>query len=476
MALPYPEGECFFKRSALKSEKSGRFDAEDPAHFYSTMIIEMVWNKEAHHGSKEANSPHGHPHNRSGYQIFPSRRVQHELCTSGARFKARERGGSAEAWFMFVPMPTREEEWVWMDRLTCVRAIYIPAAYHAGPKYQDLCTYIHFASAGSVTKETRTIRCNKTWGVDVDDTTALGINPARLITALSIPRGSRKVDALSSKAVVLTDSEDIPNATLEMEFDDNCMADWAVVVSKNQGLRIKWEEGDMSSHWFVEYFRNAIGFAIGYVPLVGPFLAIGWNVATAAIIYDSEGFMNELRGQVPSYRLLEGLFNEIKAIAAEAKPMLADSALSRKPVKEPDSVVFDTETLAEAQKVVAAKAEAEIDNGADEKEQSVFHTLGPSLVLQLAFVNRVALLSLLQEPPEPEPFAQYAHTHGSESCMSELPFGDTDELANLLARLSKKRKVHFPEDMKLTDMPKNKYGGDEYYMKSKEEQFIEEKK
>jgi hypothetical protein len=112
MAMPYREGEAFFKRSALKSQSDGGFNAEDPAHFYSTMLVEMVWNVPVHHGSKNARadtSPKGHPHARSNYQIvygsgwgtaygnwswcpftygnwrFPKRRVQCELCTSGNR-------------------------------------------------------------------------------------------------------------------------------------------------------------------------------------------------------------------------------------------------------------------------------------------------------------------------------------------------------------------------------------------------------
>ncbi|KAL2786466.1 hypothetical protein BJX66DRAFT_342150 [Aspergillus keveii] len=96
MAMPYPEGEAFFKRSVLKSRSDGRFNAEDPAHFYSTRLVEM-----------------GHPHARSNYQIvygsglgtaygnwswcpftygnwrFPKRRVQCELCTSGNRCPMR---------------------------------------------------------------------------------------------------------------------------------------------------------------------------------------------------------------------------------------------------------------------------------------------------------------------------------------------------------------------------------------------------
>jgi hypothetical protein len=99
-----------------------RFDAENPLHFYSCLVVEMVWNKEAYHGSKECNeSGGGHSHKRSDFKMVwggggwqttygawshlpfsygdysqPSRRVQHELCTWGYRFKKREQGDAYE--------------------------------------------------------------------------------------------------------------------------------------------------------------------------------------------------------------------------------------------------------------------------------------------------------------------------------------------------------------------------------------------
>ena len=121
MAVPYPQGECFFKRSALKSGTAGRFNAEDPSHFYSNMLVEMLWNQESHHGSVNAKSPGGHPHRRSDYKIVyggggwqthygvwtelpftygsyehPTRRVQHKLCTDGYRFKKAQQGDARE--------------------------------------------------------------------------------------------------------------------------------------------------------------------------------------------------------------------------------------------------------------------------------------------------------------------------------------------------------------------------------------------
>ncbi len=44
MALPYPEGEVFFKRSALNDAIYG-WNADDEVHFYDRMLVEYVYNQ-----------------------------------------------------------------------------------------------------------------------------------------------------------------------------------------------------------------------------------------------------------------------------------------------------------------------------------------------------------------------------------------------------------------------------------------------
>lgn len=122
MSVSYPEGETFFTRAGLATSQSDGYHAENAQHFHSHIMIEYIWNREADHGSVNANSPKGHWHLRSGYNISKGsnwgthygnytqlpfsygtgnpniifRRYEHNLCTSGNRFKAFEKGGSAE--------------------------------------------------------------------------------------------------------------------------------------------------------------------------------------------------------------------------------------------------------------------------------------------------------------------------------------------------------------------------------------------
>ena len=69
MALAYPEGECFFMRSGLRSPRRTGYNAENLNHFHNHFIIEYIWNKPADSGDRETNHPHGHTHPRSAYSI-----------------------------------------------------------------------------------------------------------------------------------------------------------------------------------------------------------------------------------------------------------------------------------------------------------------------------------------------------------------------------------------------------------------------
>ncbi|KAJ5556964.1 hypothetical protein N7494_000879 [Penicillium frequentans] len=383
MALSYPQGECFFKRSALKSAEENRFDAEDEKQFYSTMLVEVIWNKEAYHGSQEVGK--FARHKRSNYKIVmdagvlldengkvdisvgtdpfkwktmygnythlpfnygqysqPSRRAQHELCTWGRRFKLREQGDAYESWFMFVPVPTSDEQWVFIDRLCSIRAIYIPVSHIASEKSQDLCTYLHvrfnnmqdielqyhkdktpekFAEIfdfEAVDKTTTTLTCHQEFGIEYDPKTALGINVTKLVTTLIVPRQLRKQDAFSSGAIILVDASLIPVIPINQKFTKQSMADWTKIASANHGLSVKWTVGDHKPHWLLNYLKNTLVIVSGLVPVVGPILAMGAALGMEALINPDE-FMDELREQIPSVELAEGIIAEFKKLAGESK-------------------------------------------------------------------------------------------------------------------------------------------------------------
>ncbi|KAJ5334805.1 hypothetical protein N7452_007208 [Penicillium brevicompactum] len=347
------------------------------------MLVEMIWNKEAYHGSKQCEK--APPHKRSNYKILmdqgvlrdekgkvddnleagafqwqtqygnythlpfnyghysqPSRRAQHELCTWGHRFKKRECGDAYESWFMFVPVPTSDEQWVFIDRLCSIRAIYIPVSHIASQESQDLCTYLHvrfnnmkdikleyhkdktpekFAEIfdfEAVDKTTTTLTCHEEFGIEHDPKTALGINVTKLVTTLIVPRQLRKKDAFSSGAIFLVDVSLIPVIPINQKFTSHSMADWTTIASANHGLSVKWTEGDHKPHWLLNYIKNTLVIVSGLVPVVGPILSMGAALGMEAIINPDE-FMDELREQIPSVELAQGIIAEFKKLAGESK-------------------------------------------------------------------------------------------------------------------------------------------------------------
>ena len=120
MALAYPEGECFFQRSGLRTPLPGGYNADNVEHFHRHMMIEYLWNVPEGIGNTEINNPRGHTHLRTAYSIVRpglrtrygnfhflpisfgpsessvSRRVRHELCLDPWEFNRYHNGASAQ--------------------------------------------------------------------------------------------------------------------------------------------------------------------------------------------------------------------------------------------------------------------------------------------------------------------------------------------------------------------------------------------
>lgn len=74
MALPYPEGEVFFKRSALKLPQGNyKYSADEPEAFYTYVLVEQVWNTWASSNNTEPS-----------IKMMPGhKRAEHKTGTAG---------------------------------------------------------------------------------------------------------------------------------------------------------------------------------------------------------------------------------------------------------------------------------------------------------------------------------------------------------------------------------------------------------
>ena len=153
MAMPYPEGEVFFKRSALQLK--GRFNPEDLKEFTSNILIEYVCNQTVYSRHYRAHpcfatAGNGKYYYSSSFNVMFSKEddigkttrvVKIAPMNDGKELRDRANGGPNKVVIMPVPVKGGER-YLYMDLLVPVRAVYLPLAQNASDMNEDLCTYI----------------------------------------------------------------------------------------------------------------------------------------------------------------------------------------------------------------------------------------------------------------------------------------------------------------------------------------------
>ncbi|KAK9798009.1 hypothetical protein AB5N19_09656 [Seiridium cardinale] len=161
MAMPYPEGEVFFKRSTLALQKGSNakawgFDPDKLEDFASHILIEFIYNnslkinnhyrsygKSEKIGSQWIDFPDSHSvmfaeENDPGKTI---RHVEIDSCANRVEFRDSQAGGPDKV--CIVPIPVKpKERFMFIDLLVPVRAIYFPLAQKVDNIDPDLCTYL----------------------------------------------------------------------------------------------------------------------------------------------------------------------------------------------------------------------------------------------------------------------------------------------------------------------------------------------
>ncbi|PYI35244.1 hypothetical protein BP00DRAFT_412198 [Aspergillus indologenus CBS 114.80] len=345
MSFAYPEGECFFKRSALRSST---YDPDKPEHFYGHLLVEYIWNRAAYSGDSAYYTKDVHYHPRSAYRVVKGdwwdtkygnwtnihflygkkpysdeeryRTVEHNLCVSGNRFRDHDKGGALESWFMILPMPllAKGEEWFLVDRTACIRGIYIPIAHQASEEYPDVCTFlqVNFAIPRQITvtvhpavdsadrlswvgaQSTGTINLDATLGLAPDAQWTMAINVRQLVNLLSLPRALRGHNCFSARIIRMVDRKLTPTKAGTTPFvSDGTDLSWATVASANYGLSIQWKPPQPTT-WLADFIKNSLTVAVGFVPLVGPVAAVCFPLAWTALA-DPGGFDGTLKALIP---------------------------------------------------------------------------------------------------------------------------------------------------------------------------------
>ena len=318
MSLPYPEGEVFFKRSALKHPSSG-FDADSQASFYKHALVETVWNNRFCNQSEHPDSfKHRfcslNKHDPDlwetdyytwSYQRFhfttvkdPTyvhRRVALENNSNANEIRDCEKGGPNKV--VIMPVELGSERYLYMDLTAIVRAVYFPLAYQCDENFEGLCSYlmVDFRMRKSIAFRNSdhgitTLECSSVYGLTKDAWSwSMGFDLQGLYGYLALPRQLRNPDfglfESSSKGdelIWLTHNEYIGEHNPETKVSFDREMDLAKVVSSNLGVDLVWTPYEFSS-WAVKLFTSLVEFGLGFIPVVGPLLAVEFSITVTAI-------------------------------------------------------------------------------------------------------------------------------------------------------------------------------------------------
>ncbi|PYH77975.1 hypothetical protein BO82DRAFT_405671 [Aspergillus uvarum CBS 121591] len=203
MSFAYLEGECFCKRSALRSSA---YDPDKPEHFYGHLLYGNWTNIHFLYGKKPFSDEESY------------RKVDHNLRVSRNRFRDHDKGGALESWFMILPMPllSKGEEWFLVD---------------ASEEYPDVYTFLQVSFAIP-----RQITVTVHPAVDSADRLSW------LVNLLSLPRALRGHNCFSARIIRIFDRKPTPTKADPTPFiSDETDLSWTTVASANAGLSIQWK-------------------------------------------------------------------------------------------------------------------------------------------------------------------------------------------------------------------------------------------
>ncbi|KAL8805469.1 MAG: hypothetical protein Q9182_001924 [Xanthomendoza sp. 2 TL-2023] len=331
MALPYPEGEVLFQRSALWHQSG--FRADDSSSFYSHALVETVWNVAYAQGRSVDTNQYQHPRssmrvltaqlyrtefgffdfqrvsfgpNRNGSGI--TRRVALECNNNGNEARDFDAGGPHKVCIM--PVQLGNEPYMFLDATAPIRAVYFPLAHVCSEAFPGICTYIMvdlrlrneirlWSSTAPSWNPWVTIKLHDTLGFDMGSwPNSVAFDLQGLYYYLSLPRQLRHPDqglynAKSTGDILVylvggrhvTLSHGVSEAMMkqrERKVAFNREMDLARVVSANLGVNLVWAPYQYSSFLF-DLFTGLVEFALGFIPVVGPLLAFGFSITVSAI-------------------------------------------------------------------------------------------------------------------------------------------------------------------------------------------------
>lgn len=106
-------------------------------------------------------------------------------------------------------------------------------------------------------------------------------------------------------------------------FSDGADLDWTAIVSANLGLTVQWAPPGPSA-WLVDFIKNSVTIAVGFIPVIGPIAAVAFPLAFTAITEPAK-FESTLRSTLPQFDLAKHIEHQLKKTTSDQRSYLPDS-------------------------------------------------------------------------------------------------------------------------------------------------------
>lgn len=260
--------------------------------------------------------------------------------------------------------------------LSYVRAIYIPVAHSASKDYPHLSTWVQvnfcFDRDVSIWRGADHFlnhKCNKLKGLNMWANSAVGLDIPGLVALLTVPRQFRKVNPYTARLIRIVPTESIKTVGVTKTLKDSNDFSWKDIQSAHSGLDLMWKKPEKST-WFEDFTKNATTFAIGFIPVAGPFLAIAFNLTWSAL-RDEDQFWNDLKLWAPGIKLAEEFKIDFRQGIAEIRLFVDDAWLTSQTGSLPGKINGKPSNVEEndfknAEKVIESSAAEDVNTGAED--------------------------------------------------------------------------------------------------------------
>ncbi|KAI4279236.1 MAG: hypothetical protein L6R38_005088 [Xanthoria sp. 2 TBL-2021] len=186
-------------------------------------------------------------------------------------------GGKIKVILRPVPVGGKEDNFMFVDLVQQLRAVYFPVAYKSGPQDEDLCTYLMVDFRLRKGVEIRIPSEDKKISLPFRYSTGLGYRYHETIYF-------NKTATAGEELITLLDCNQIKLSPTTTRLDRHFIRsiDLGSVISDNFGVDVVWSPYEYSS-WVLNFMEHSVYLGLGLVPEIGPLLAVSWSIGMQAL-------------------------------------------------------------------------------------------------------------------------------------------------------------------------------------------------